>query len=97
MLQDIDPVDENHVEEETLAEQNRRYTAAEKGKGRAGKKETIVVDDEDDSIQITGIKRKVEEIESVEEEEEEEEVDETKLGAYSEWSGCLSGVGRWLI
>jgi len=88
MLHHIDPVeDDDEVEvEETLAERNRRFTAAEKGKGRAGtrtgagKRETIVVDDEEDSIQITGVKRKVEEIES----EEEEEEDETRLGAYCE-------------
>ena len=86
MLHHIDPVDnDDEVEvEETLAERNRRFTAAEKGKGRAGagartgRRETIVVDDEEDSIQITGVKRKVEEIES----EEEEEEDETRLGAY---------------
>jgi len=82
----------NHNEEEgeveeSLADSRSRFTAAEKGKGRArpmeGQSETIIVDDEeDDSIQVTGVKRKVHEIESDEEEEEEEGAD-TRLGAYS--------------
>jgi hypothetical protein len=70
------------VEEEAA---NRRYTAAEKGKGRAGRaRETITIDDdeEEDSIQIIGMKRKLE----VESEEEGVDEDETRLGAFSESS-----------
>lgn len=71
-------------------EADRRYTAAEKGKGRAGRlrareKETITIDDEEeeeDSIQITGMKRKA--VVESEEEEEGGDEDETRLGAFSE-------------
>lgn len=86
MLDDIDRPAAN-VESEA----DRRYTAAEKGKGRAGRvrtgeKETITIDDEEeeeDSIQITGMKRKV--VVESEEEEDEGNEDETRLGAFSEF------------
>jgi hypothetical protein len=90
----IDMINHNHNEqdldeEESLAERQSRFTAAEKGKGRArpakggkeGKGETIIVDDEEeDNIQVTGVKRKIHEIES---DQEEEEGEDTRLGAYS--------------
>jgi hypothetical protein len=83
----IDMINHNEQdldEEESLAERQSRFTAAEKGKGRArkeGKSEAIIVDDEeDDNIQVTGIKRKIHEIES---DQEEEEGEDTRLGAYS--------------
>jgi hypothetical protein len=82
MINDIEsPARTNAEEEEEAA--NRRFTAAEKGKGRAGRaRETITIDDdeEEDSIQITGMKRKLE----VESEEEGVDEDETRLGAFSE-------------
>jgi hypothetical protein len=85
----IDMINHNEQdldEDESLAERQSRFTAAEKGKGRArpakaGKGETIIVDDEEeDTIQVTGIKRKIHEIES---DQEEEEGEDTRLGAYS--------------
>jgi hypothetical protein len=83
----IDMINHNEQdldEEESLAERQSRFTAAEKGKGRArkeGKSEAIIVDDEeDDNIQVTGVKRKIHEIES---DQEEEEGEDTRLGAYS--------------
>jgi hypothetical protein len=83
----IDMINHNEQdldEEESLAERQSRFTAAEKGKGRArkeGKSEAIIVDDEEeDNIQVTGIKRKIHEIES---DQEEEEGEDTRLGAYS--------------
>jgi hypothetical protein len=82
----INHTEQDLDEEESLAERQSRFTAAEKGKGRArpakaGKGETIIVDDEeDDNIQVTGIKRKIHEIES---DQEEEEGEDTRLGAYS--------------
>jgi hypothetical protein len=80
----INHTEQDLDEEESLAERQSRFTAEEKGKGRArkeGKSEAIIVDDEeDDSIQVTGIKRKIHEIES---DQEEEEGEDTRLGAYS--------------
>jgi hypothetical protein len=81
MINDIEPPARTNAEEEEEAA-NRRFTAAEKGKGRAGRaRETITIDDdeEEDSIQITGMKRKLE----VESEEEGVNEDETRLGAFS--------------
>jgi hypothetical protein len=93
----IDMINHNHNQneeegevEESLAERRSRFTAEEKGKGRAQPRkggETIIVDDEeDDSIQVTGVKRKVHEIED-EEEVEEEEGEDSRLGAYSGFFG----------
>jgi hypothetical protein len=50
--------------------------------------ETITIDDdeEEDSIQVTGVKRKAEVIES---EDEDEEEDDHKLGGYSEFPSSL--------
>jgi len=93
----INHTEEDLDEEESLAERQSRYTAAEKGKGRArpatsGKGEAIIVDDEeDDSIQVTGVKRKIHEIESDEEVEEEEEGADTRLGAYSGFKMLIKG------
>ena len=90
----IDMLDiDRPVPTEADNEADRRYTAAEKGKGRAGRtgrgrereKETITIDDEEeeeDSIQITGMKRKA--VVESEEEEEGGDEDETRLGAFSE-------------
>ena len=92
----INHTEEDLDEEESLAERQSRFTAAEKGKGRArpakgGKGEAIIVDDEeDDSIQVTGVKRKIHEIESDEEVEEEEGAD-TRLGAYSGFKMSIKG------
>lgn len=60
----------------------RRFTAAEKGKGRAPPAETITISDNeegDDSIVVTGMKRKVHEVE-----DEDEVVDGVLGGALSE-------------
>jgi hypothetical protein len=77
----------------------RRYTAAEKGKGKAttattGSRPISISDEEegDESIQVIGVKRKAENVDSVDdessvEEEKNEGVDdeeEHRLGAYSE-------------
>jgi len=93
----INHTEEDLDEEESLAERQSRFTAAEKGKGRARPKgtgkgnEAIIVDDEeDDSIQVTGVKRKIHEIESDEEVEEEEGAD-TRLGAYSGFKMMIKG------
>jgi hypothetical protein len=82
MIDNVEPPARTAEEEEEEAA-HRRFTAAEKGKGRAGRtRETITIDDdeEEDSIQITGMKRKLE----VESEEEVVDEDETRLGAFSE-------------